>query len=451
MQAVDYRYSQRQFLHRDEPQCFRSLPLTTRSLGDYCRKAVDPDGGWLQLGGLSPADAVRRAGHGYLSRGDFRNIKRAVPELLEAGFLALGELDDDGMFLPLGHGDYLAIRDWVPSQRGMTRKETAAYYAEQEERAARYLARLQAPDADEADDQVVEEEAAPSRTPTPSANQNDDQRAGLDTSTPPAEHTVTTPKPTRQRPTAQRQCNDRSASTGNSNGTELALFHTIPFRKPPISPKGERGRFFDPDSSPSPSDSLAEKAIEWLNQQRTTPAQFRADNPDMQRQAQRWRKAGWDWPLLRKALDLRLAALKAVNPDGWENWATPWRLFDRKLRHFVHEALAGHSYRPAASPRNAALEGMQPARASGLYDRAAERARAQRQESAERAFADVLTVASAVGANGDWQRRLRHATTRRVIGAIGWKRIVGQGEAIRDKFLGCYLGGPGHAIRHAAA
>ena len=56
-------------------------------------------------------------------------------ERVEQLELVLGERDDQGHFVPLGTGDYLAIRDWVPSQRGMSRKDAAAYYAEQEEQA----------------------------------------------------------------------------------------------------------------------------------------------------------------------------------------------------------------------------------------------------------------------------------------------------------------------------
>ena len=126
---IDFRHSERYYLYRQEQGTYRCLSLTTKAYAAYLGKLVDPQGGWLALNDGTPAEAFRHQCAGKLTQGDYRLLRRSVTELLDEGYLVLGEVVD-GQFLPVGEGNYVAIRNWVPAQAGMTRRQTAAWHAE---------------------------------------------------------------------------------------------------------------------------------------------------------------------------------------------------------------------------------------------------------------------------------------------------------------------------------
>ena len=424
MLSIDFKHAERHFLYRDEAEPFRSLSITTKAYAAYIGKLVEPRGGWLALRGREPAVALRQSSAGKVTRSDLRLFKRAVDELLEVGHLELGELDASGEFVPLGHGNYLAVRDWIPARKGMSRKDAAVWHAEREARAAQYLADLCATDVEAV-------------------------RVSTDSDRPCTETDST----------VHRTCTDNSPSAGNSNGTEFALFHTIPGHIPPLSPKGESASadksnpVFDFEQDESPDErSLAELAVTWVNQQRQPPARFRADSQDARCQARRWREAGWGWRLVKAALELRLAAVKAAKPDGWQNWATPATLFNRKLRRYVDEAQAGHQYRPVAEPDSRSRPPDEEARrATERAQRQIEQGRAEQRKLAEGAWADVLEVVGLVGGEGDWESELPSGQARAAVEAVSWSRIVAQRNALREEFVQHYMHGGRHVATNLAA
>ena len=415
MQSIDHKYGKRHFLYRDEDGAFRNLSVTTKAYAAYLRKLVDPDGGWIALGGRSPAEAIRHHCTGHISRSDHRLLKRTIDELLAIGHLQVGELDEDGEFLPVGSGDYVAIRDWIPAQSGMSKEQALAWYKQRADKAAQNqqpLARV---------------------TPVAlAAAANDD--------------TETHRQSTEAAPTMHRPCTDRSPSSQNSKGTELALFRNRSERIPPLSPKGEsagadKRDVFSTLEKVSDERKLAEQAVAWLNAQKPG-ARFRGDSQDARRQAKRWLKVGWDWRLVQKALALRLASLKASKPETWTNWVTPGTLFNRKLRRYVDEAQAGHTYR-AAELGQAGGNGLPDDEAKRAAERAQRQAaeeRDERRREAEAVFADVLEVVGLVGRDGDWESQLLHSIARTTIRALGWPQIVEQGEAIGARFVRSYMG-----------
>ena len=410
---LDFKYAERHFLYRDERGSFRSLSVTTKAYGEYFRKLVDPEGGWLALHGRTPSDAFRQTCSGKITRSDHRLLQRAVKELLDDDFLVLGELDEAGQFLPLGRGNYVAIRDWTPAENGMSRSQAKQWFAEREQRAAQYLASLNM--ADEEAESVHDSGLDTVRED----NDSDRERTDTDSS-----------------------CTDSSASTENPNGTELALFHTIPDLFPPLSPKGESANADESngfslqaraDDQPPPDEQrLAAQAVSWLNEQRQPPTGFRPDSRDAIRQAKRWLKAGWNWRRVQKALQLRLDALKAAKPEDWRNWATPATLFNRKLARYYEEAQAGHSYRPPGTEADRAAERSQ---------RQLDNARAEHEAEAHQAFDDVLEVVGLVGASGDWHAELPNCLSKTVIREMGWERIVEGNYGLRDAFVQRYVHG----------
>lgn len=227
---IDFRHSERHYLYREEQGAYRRLSLTTKAYAAYLGKLVDPAGGWLELHGEAPAEAFRYQCTGKLTQGDYRMLRRAVGELLEEGYLIRGELVD-GEFLPIADGDYVAIRNWIPAQRGMTRKDTQAWHAEREARARRYLG------GSMPDSMPVEAESDASSVPLETELGATLDRIltepGVSLARSGTDVGVSVDRvDTESSASADRAWIEISASAENSNGTQIALIpdHAIPYQ-----------------------------------------------------------------------------------------------------------------------------------------------------------------------------------------------------------------------------
>lgn len=142
--SIDYSCAPCCRLPREVPPELRDLPFVTQSVGSHIRTLVDPTHGWLALRGSGITAALCRNATGELSRAEKRSLETRVGRLQERDYLLrcrvfdadLGAIDTADKrsiavspWLEDPDGDWVVIRDWVPSERGLTCAETVAWHA----------------------------------------------------------------------------------------------------------------------------------------------------------------------------------------------------------------------------------------------------------------------------------------------------------------------------------
>lgn len=129
--------------YREEHGDFRTLSIVTKAIASYIRVLVDPEHGWLPLGGKTVARAIRLHATGKPHKNDHRILERCVAALLTEGYLVRCTVNTDnqavfptvdGRELPLSdwreqpEGDWVVIKNWVPAQHCLTPAQTRAWH-----------------------------------------------------------------------------------------------------------------------------------------------------------------------------------------------------------------------------------------------------------------------------------------------------------------------------------
>ena len=148
MSPLDYAHTDYSRAHRQEPHSFAQLPFLSKAVGIYLRTRLDPVHGWLELRERTILHDLRNVTTGPIGRRDQKVATRAIGELLDIGYLVrctiidkpLGSFTNStGSAIPLSPwredatGNAVVIKDWVPSEHGLTPEDTERWHAQRRE------------------------------------------------------------------------------------------------------------------------------------------------------------------------------------------------------------------------------------------------------------------------------------------------------------------------------
>ena len=141
--SIDYSSTPHVRLYHDVDPDLRDLPLFVKGYAAMLRTLVHTVHGWLPLHGKAVHAAFKTHAPGDSSHTDIRHLKRTTQAMLERGTWLRADVHDfdpepftcaDGRTVPLSPwlanptGQHIVIRDWVPSQHGLTVPETLAWH-----------------------------------------------------------------------------------------------------------------------------------------------------------------------------------------------------------------------------------------------------------------------------------------------------------------------------------
>lgn len=140
---IDYSTTPCVRLYHDVDPDLRDLPLFVKGYAAMLQTLVHTTHGWLPLHGKTVHHAFKTHAPGDASHTDIRHLKRTATAMLERGTWLRADVHDvelepytctDGLTVPISpwlanrNGDHIVIRDWVPSQNGLTIPETIAWH-----------------------------------------------------------------------------------------------------------------------------------------------------------------------------------------------------------------------------------------------------------------------------------------------------------------------------------
>ena len=131
---------------------FARLSFLPKAVAAYVRNLVDPEHGWLPLGGQTVAGAIRRHAAGKHHKTDQQILERCIAALLTERYLVRCRVDGDAEatfttadqrevplsnWLELPEGHWVVVKNWVPAQHGLTPADTRAWHQARREHVQR--------------------------------------------------------------------------------------------------------------------------------------------------------------------------------------------------------------------------------------------------------------------------------------------------------------------------